>query len=64
MSRNDWESISTPGGGLDGSGNGTYVDRLSVPGGYLYSVEEWGSGAMEGRLEHRCVVFVPEPEVA
>ena len=57
MSEPEWEEVSGPTGG----GNGTFTDRLKVPGGWLYKVEEWGEGGMHGRLENSCLMFVPEP---
>lgn len=52
-----WEKVSGPDGGC-----GTYVDRLKVQSGWIYKVEEWGMGDLEGILENRQVVFIPSKD--
>lgn len=58
MSAPKWRRIVGPADG----GNGTYTDRLKVPSGWIYRVEEWGTGGVDGKLLHRAVVFVPAEE--
>lgn len=48
-----WEKVDGP-----DKGNGCYTDRLRIPGGWLYRVEEWGSGGADPVLVSRQLVFV------
>jgi len=50
-----WQKVDGP-----DSGDGLYVDRMSVPGGWIYKLEEWTRGGFTGNLESRQIVFVPK----
>ena len=49
-----WQKVDGPDSGI-----GLYVDRLKVPSGWIYKVEEWGKGGFNPKLESRQLVFVP-----
>jgi hypothetical protein len=55
----DWAMVN---GTSEPGMNGCYTDRLEVPGGWLYRVEEWATGGISGRLEHHVLCFVPKPK--